>query len=429
MSSKNLTLAGAVVLASAGAFVVGRMTAPDKASAESSAASSVASSKSSLRPVGSEGSGSRRDAEKEKREGRAGNVRGEEAVAKMEAMMRLTDPMERNKAWMDFINSIDPAEFESVVASFRGLGLTNSRMTEYSMLLSAWAKSDPLQALAYAEANTGNRFARNTILTTWAASDPDGAIRWAQDHFKPEDDEDGNPWMIGVIQGIAATDPARATQLLAGMNYSDERGEAMAALLPSILSQGPESARAWAEAITDEQLKQGAIGQIADALAQKDPQGTAEWLTQNPGEAAQRRMDDVISAWMEKDADAAVAYYKGLPSGEARTNALRGVATSMALQDPQAAANFLDNNAAYANDRVYQQFVWSSFGQAPDLAASYISKIGDAREQSRMYDRMLRGWLRRDFEAASNYINSTQLPQEVNQRLQDHMQREQQRRQ
>ncbi|WP_226895631.1 hypothetical protein, partial [Luteolibacter marinus] len=341
-------------------------------------------------------------------------------------LMRTADPIARNAAWLDFINSIDPAEFESVVASFRAMGMTDTRMTEYAMLLSAWAKEDPLQALAYAEANTGNRFARNTILTTWAASDPDGAIRWAVDHH---DGEGGNPWMIGVIQGIAASDPTRASQLLTEMAYSQERGEALATLLPTILAQGNDAAKAWAEGISDDQLKQGAIARVAETMASKDPEGTAAWLAANPGEAADRSMDNVVSAWMEQDQDAAIAYYKALPSGDMRSNALRGVANSMALKDPRAAADFIDANSGDANDRVYQQFVWHSFGEAPDLSASYIGKITDTREQERMYGRMLDGWLRRDFDAASSWIGSNPLPENVQQRLDRRMQEIQQRQQ
>jgi hypothetical protein len=429
-SSRTITLVGAVVVASAGAFFAGRMTAPATAGGEHSAADASLPGKTGTR--GSEAdsvaaSPNRRFSPD--REGtKASANRGEKAIARMEELMRLTDPMERSKAWLDFINTIDPAEFESVVASFRGQGLTDSRMSEYSMLLTAWAKKDPLQALAYAEAHTGNRFARNTILTTWAASDPDAAIRWAQEHHKGEEDE-GNPWMIGVIQGIAASDPIRASQLLAEMPFSEERGEAMAALLPHLLAQGPQAAQAWAESIKDEQLKQGAISRIAETLAAKDPAGTAEWLTRHPGEAAERSMDNVISAWMEQDKDSAIAYYKGLPSGPARSNALRGVANSMAMNDPRAAADFLDQNAVDADDRVYQQFAWHSFGQAPDLAANYIGKIADPREQERMYSRMLDGWLRRDFEAASSWINAATLPQNVQERLQRRMQERQQRQQ
>ena len=432
MSSRTFTLVGAVAVVSAGAFFAGRLTAPGTSGAELAAADGALSGRTSTRGGGADSgdaaSNRRFGTDREAGRDKAAANRGEKAIARMEEVMRLTDPMERSKAWLDFINTLDPAEFESVVASFRGQGLTNTRMAEYSMILAAWAKRDPLQALAYAEANTGNRFARNTILTTWASSDPDAAIRWAQEHHKGEDGE-GNPWMIGVIQGIAASDPVRASQLLAEMPFSEERGEAMAALLPHLLAQGADKAQAWAESISDEQLKQGAISRIAETLATKDPAGTAAWLTRNPGEAAERSMDDVISAWMEQDKDSAIAYYKELPSGPARSNALRGVANSLAMSDPQAAADFIDEHAADANDRVYQQFAWSSFGQAPDLAANYIGKITDPREQERMYRRMLDGWLNRDFEAASTWINGATLPQSVQERLQRRMQERQQRQQ
>ena len=420
------------MVASAGAFIAGRMTAPSaaEAAAGEKGGSNLPSKVSERGGFGAAGEGgsSRRSLAERNAAAKGGAGRGEEALAKLEALMRTTDPIERSKAWLDFVNSIDPAEFESVVASFRSLGMTESRMTEYSMLLSAWAKTDPLQALEYAKANTGNRFARNTILTAWAATDPEGAIRWAEQNHEAKEGE-GNPWMIGVIQGLAGSDPARASQLLAGMTMSEERGEALSVLLPSILAQGPDAAKAWATAMTDESLKTGAISRIAETLAAKDPAGTAAWLTQNPGEAADRSMDNVISTWMEKDKDGAVAYYKALPAGDMRTNALRGVANSMAMSDPRAAADFLDANAGDANDRVYEQFVWHSFGQSPEIAANYIGKLSNQEQQSRMYGRMLDGWLRRDYNAASQWINQNQLPANVAERLQNRMQEMQQQKQ
>ena len=431
-SNRTLTLAGAIAVASAGAFFAGRMTAPGSSASGSQAAGDESlPSKLSSRAGGSgdDAAGSpRRLSDRAGAKDNDKKSRGDAALAKMEELMRTADPIERTQAWLNFVNSIDPSEFESVVASFRGLGMTESRMTEYAMLLSAWGKKDPLQALAYAQENTGNRFARNTILSTWAAYDPAGAIQWAEQNHEAKEGE-GNPWMIGIIQGLAATDPARASQLLAGMPYSEERGEALGALLPTILAQGNDAAKAWAEGMTDDALKQGAIARVAEAMAAKDPAGTADWLSRNPGEAADRSMDNVISAWMETDKDSAVAYYKALPAGDIRTNALRGVANNMAMEDPRAAADFLDANAADADDRVYQQFVWHSFGEAPDIAASYISKITNPREQEQMYGRMLDGWLRRDFDAASTWINGNTLPENVSQRVQSRIQEIQQRQQ
>lgn len=430
MTAKNrsLALTGTFAAGLAAAFVAGRMTRPDGAEgATAKGADGALPTKVSSRDGGGDAGAPRRLADRRaSKDGKEVKTGPTDAISRMEELMRTADPLERTSAWLEFVNSIDPSEFESVVASFRALGMTDSRMGEYSVLLSAWAKKDPLQALEYAQAHTGNPFARNTILTTWAGYDPEGAIRWANEHHEGDG---GNPWMIGVIRGLAASDPVRASQLLAGMPFSEERGEALGALLPSILSQGADAARLWAEGISDEMLKEGAIARVAEALAAKDPAGTADWLARNPGDAADRSMDNVISAWMDTDQDSAIAYYKNLPTGDTRTNALRGVANSMALEDPKAAANFIDANAADADDKVYQQFVWHSYGEAPEIAANYIGKLSDTREQERMYQRVLDGWLRRDFQAASNWIGSNPLPEGVQQRLQRRMQDLQQRQQ
>lgn len=340
----------------------------------------------------------------------------------MEAVVRITDPIERSKAWLEFLQGIDRNEYSGLVASFRALGMTDSRMNEYSMLLSAWAKDDPLGALEFASESTGNRFAGNTVLTAWAAYDPEGAIQWARQNHDSDDEEEGNPWMVGVIRGLIDQDPVRASQLLADMPYSEERGEALTAMLPSILARGAEAAREWVEGIPDEQLKQGAVARIAEALAEKDPAGTAQWLASQSSEAAGRSISNVMTTWMESDRTAAVSYFQNLPSGEVRTNALRGITGAMAAEDPAAAASFLDANAGDANDRVYEQFVWHSFGDAPEIAIDYIGRIGANRQQERLYNRVLDGWLRRDYAAAVDWLDHNPLPDNVAERARQRVQ-------
>ena len=66
---------------------------------------------------------------------------------------------------------------------------------------------------------------------------------------------------------------------------------------------------------------------LSQQLAASDPAGTVSWLLANPGEAAQRRMDDVYSAWAKNDKDAALTSFASLPAGDLRSNALRGIVT------------------------------------------------------------------------------------------------------
>jgi hypothetical protein len=289
-------------------------------------------------------------------------------------------------------------------------------MGEYAIMLSAWAKLDPLAALDYTTQHTGGNFASNTILSTWAASDPEAAIRWAQAHHQGDD---ANPYLAGIIRSLGSTDPARATSLLTGMPRSRERGEALDAMLPHLLVQGSAATRAWIETLPDDALRNGAMMRAADKLAAIDPAGTATWLIANPSEATQRRMDDVYSVWARNDKEAAVSSLAALPAGENRSNALRGVVTGIAIENPSAAVPLMDQFSDDVTDRTVQQFVWHSFGNDPATAVSQIPRIADEERRNRMYNRALGAWLDREPDAAADWMRSNPLPQDVRENLKD----------
>jgi hypothetical protein len=418
MKSNFATTAAAVAVIGAGAFLAGRSSASngsDKAVAmgkEGSVSSRASGSAASGRESG--GRASRLGSSGRSSSAAQAGTK-EERLAKLESIIRGDDPIARNRAFLAYLDQLDPSELKDAVDKFRSLGITDERFSEYSMLLTLWAKSDPTAALAYAKENTRGGFATNAILSAWAANDPEAAIRWAKANHQGED---ANPYMAGIIKGIASTDPARATQLLAEMPFGEQRGEALAGLLPHILSQGNAATREWIASISDERLRNGAMGRVAEELAATDPKGTADWLLANPGEASLRNMDNVISTWMEKDKSAAMAYYQALPAGETRTNALRGVVNSLAMENPKEAANFMDNHPADVNDRVVQQFVWHSFGEDPSLAISYISKISDSDARDNIYRRTIDGWLRQDEPAARSWLQTNQLPPSVQEHVQ-----------
>lgn len=418
MKPSSITTIAALVLIGAGGFMAGRISSPAAADAAKSASGETRSSRASSTAGGGETSAasSRKSqrAERAERAAKSSTGKQTERLAKLESIVRGENPLDRNRALLAFIDQLGPGDFESAVAHFRSLGITESRFGEYSLLLSAWAKADPMAALAYAKENTGNRFATNTILTTWASADPESAIRWAEANH---DGDGANPYMAGIIRAIAGTDSARATQLLTSMPRSQERGEALDAMLPHLLSQGGEATRAWIDGITDEALRGGAMMRAADQLAATDPAGTAAWLMANPGEATQRRMDDVYSTWAQKDEQAAMSSLASLPAGENRTNALRGVVSSIAVRDPKAAVSVLDRFPNDVNDRVVQNVVWHSFGNDPSIAVNQIARIADEGERERMYRRTLEAWMDRDSAAALAWMKTNPVPASVQERI------------
>lgn len=417
MKSSIPLAAAAVIIASAGAFIAGRASAPNDEAQAKDTVSSIPD-----RPTrGSSGQNSAGSASGNRLRANqnSGLADSPAAVAEMKRIMETVDPLARAQAWLDFINTLEPDQYEGVVADFRDSGFTRENMNEYAMLLTAWAKNDPLEALDYAQANTGSPFARNTILATWVASDPEAAISWANSNY---DGDKANPYMVGVIRGLAQYDPTRASELLATMPYSEERGNALGAILPHIMSQGGDAAKNWATSIEDDRLRDGAIRRVSEQLAKSDPRGTAEWLTSNGGDAANGAIDNVMGVWTKEDSSSAIAHFEGMASGQLRTNALRGISNQIAMENPREAANFLDSHANDADDNAYRQFVWHSFRDDPAIAADYIARIGNEGERDQMYRRTLEGWMRQDFDGASQWIGSAQLPDNVAKHLEGRMQ-------
>jgi hypothetical protein len=205
----------------------------------------------------------------------------------------------------------------------------------------------------------------------------------------------------------------RATELMNSLPYSRERGDALSAVLPTILAMGPDATRQWVSSLPDERLRAGAMDRVVDQLAKTDPQGTVDWLLTNPGRTTDRKMDDIFHRWMKSDDSAALAYYQTLPSGNERSNALRGIVNAMANEDPRTAAAFLDSHATDANDHVIEQFAWNSFQKEPGRAVDYIGQIQNKRDREKMYRRTLDAWLRRDENSALSWIQSHPLPDSV----------------
>lgn len=410
MSRKTILTAAVFLITALAAFEAGRVTAPTQHDATRDEQASSRSTRAQ-----------RSDGETKQSSKRADRPSStaqplEERLARLESIVRGENPYERTRALLAFLDRLAPTDFESVVDRFRALGITEERLGEYGLILAAWAKADPLAALSYAKAKTDNPFATRAILASWATVDPDAAIRWAQNNHQGEG---ANPLMVGVIRGLAASDIGRATTLLRAMPRSTERGEALDALLPHLLAKGGNDAtRDWIASIDDAALRNGAMMRAAEAMAKTDPAGTVAWLMENPGEALDRRLDNVFGIWAKQDEQAARSALTTLPAGEIRSDALRGVVTRLALSKPAEAVALMNDYPDEVNDRTVRNFIWHSFGNDPAAALGEVARISDESRRNEMYRRALSAWRRRDANAANAWLSTNPLPESVTRSLQ-----------
>lgn len=404
MKPPTLAIIGLLV-AGAGGFYAGRLSTPVQETADSSPpiASPRAQREAANSSRRTEGATTLPNTPRSLAEQRRARIAGagSATASRLDSIVRSEDALDRYRLMLAFIDGLSPDDFEAAVRDFRNMGMTEQRMGEYSMLLSAWAKVDPTGALAFARENTSNPFASETILATWASNDPEAAIRWAEENHK---DEGANPLLIGIIRALASSDPQRATQLLTSMPRSPQRGAALDSFLPALLAQGDAATRDWISSLQDDSLRNGAMMRVAEKLAATDPQGTIAWLIENPSEATQRRMDDVFRTWASKDQSAAMSAYLAMPAGENRSNALRGLVFNAAGIDPQQAVALMDQYSADVSARTVRHFAWRTFNSNPELAVNQIARVQNQEYRSWMYRRLVGSWMNRDSAAAAQWL-------------------------
>lgn len=278
-------------------------------------------------------------------------------MANLKGIVGNPNALERGRGVLKWIDTLAPEEFEAAVDGLRRLGLSNNKLADYTMMaLAAWAKVDPAAALAYTTENQsrevdttvvsfdviGSKFtsgeATSNVLSAWASDDPDAAIAWAKSHHQGDE---ANPYMRGIIRGLAESDIARATALLQDLPFGIVRGDSLLSMVPHLMKMGPESAEKWITGINDELLRKGAIARYSEAMANQDPALAASYLMDKVSDRSMDSVSYVFSEWAKVDYAAAIANFESIPDEEVRERALSGVVEGLQSNNPQAAAELM----------------------------------------------------------------------------------------
>jgi len=317
------------------------------------------------------------------------------AVDRLAGVVRITDAFERQRALMDLIDTLGPAEFAGVADQFRELDHLGDTRGEYALILRGWAKADPLTALEYVGQHPGGERGRDTILSTWAGNDAADAEHWALDRHEGDGP---NPYLASVIRGVAGNDVGEASRLAQSMPQSRERGDAVSSITQALFLQGTDAAMAFPASITDEALRGGFVAAIANRLIDKDVNKAAAWV-------ASMGQGDIQNRAARSVADA-------------QSDAARGVIPAMARDDIAGTARWVSGLVGTPNyDNVVEEFVWSCNTRAPEQSAAWIQGVSDPQQQHRLFQRMLGEWAQKDAAAVKQWVASNTVPDDIRRRF------------
>jgi hypothetical protein len=312
------------------------------------------------------------------------------------------------------------------------------------------ASKDPLKAINLLEKipseNQQNEALRR-IGNAWAESDPKAALDWANQQTDPKVKSE---ILQGALEGMAQKEPNRALELVQSLSASERQGRidnilgilsesnpegavGYAMNLPSNkftngtisrlagqwISSDPQGALGWFDSLTDPKIKEQVAGAMIDNLPKDDLATSLKLLDTMPSGFFQNQaLSRIGRNWAQTDQKAALDWANQQTDPEVKTRILGGLIEGMSVKDPNSAFQLVQSlPAGDSRNNIIITYLGSMAQSDPQSAISLASGIAEADDRSKAQQNVVRRWKRSDPAAATQWINSSSLPQDVKARL------------
>jgi hypothetical protein len=299
-----------------------------------------------------------------------------------------------------------------------------------AVIISAVAAADPTRSIKWLE-DPDNKLAKQpwmgqilagSITKEWVRQDPQAALDWAM--TLPKEQQSGA--YGGVLGTLAATDPARASNLALGLPEGDGRRDVIGQIARAWAEDSPAEAMKWVSTLEGEEGKR-ATSEALGAWAQSDPEAAATYVDQVAAEERSAGMlDRVAATWARRDPERAARWLGDQPEGADKADAMGDVMWNWTVADPEAASTWLlDQPAGNSRDEGISALAKATFENDPASAVTWAANIGDEKKQQWSVGVGVNVWLDRDPEAANQWLGATDSlsPEQINGILQERAER------
>lgn len=389
---------------------------------------------------------------------RDGQISSADMKSAMEKLTKENDPLKRAALFAALLEKLTPENAKDAFLALKDSrtgrraaggrggrgGTARGGNNEMGMLLNAWGRVDGEGAIAEltaqqeASAESGETGRRGgggpggrggtsgdggaadfmSAITGWATTDVDAAATYID---SIDDERRSQMYTAGLLQGVMVNGAEEAMQFISAMPEDNEmRGRYTAMVATEMLEQGVDSARAWADGLSDPSLKSGALSTVASEYASQDLNAAVSWVTDYAGEDyGSRAVTEVAETWAESDPRAVLEWAGNLPES-AQAGAIAEALDEWTERDPMAASEYLrDMPASEAKDNAIEGFATELAREDPTAAIAWAETIGDQELRLETLTEVAQSWYRRDQTEAANWLEASELPQEMQQAVQE----------
>lgn len=333
----------------------------------------------------------------------------------MEELLSESDPIKMNQMMAELLGRMTKETAPIAMEAIQKLGTRDpSQFYLSSLFANSWGRLDGEKALEFTKNQSGRMSGMSTAsaLSGWALESPDEAMSWLDEQ---EDSSQKMFYTAGLINGLAKSDPASATEYLEKVPGDNRmKGRYVEIIANEQMKKGITEATSWAEGLTDEGLRGDAFEDLANRYSQEDPAKAAEWISSRADEAwAKDAVAEVADEWAEKDPQAAVEWAQGL-SGESQADAMSAALEEWTESDPTQASEFLAGmEESPMKDSAIAGFTDKLAREDPESAVAWATTIQDQGIRDEALTDAARNWYRQDQEAAAAWLESSNLSEEA----------------
>jgi len=211
------------------------------------------------------------------------------------------------------------------------------------LVVRRWAEVDGAAAARWVgklPSGAGRRLALKQVAIAWANQDLGAATQWVEG-MAAGAERDGVTLDVGYEAARRA--PKAALALAGELEPSRERNDLLVHALSQWAAADAGEAVAWAERVSDAELRQELVATVAVAVAEENGAAAAELVARSleAGEEQDRAAVSIVQRWAYEAPEGAAAWVAQFPDTAARTAALRSLVEIWTEQNSEAAAQWL----------------------------------------------------------------------------------------
>jgi hypothetical protein len=171
--------------------------------------------------------------------------------------------------------------------------------------------------------------------------------------------------------------------------------------------------------LSDAALRTNLLEQMAQNFELPELDTLAQAIAALPaGDDQQAALRGLIAKWQAVEPESALNWLRAFPETNAQPALVEQVLETWAQGEPAAAARWLASlPPETVNEALSAAFLDGAVAKYPEFAAQWTQSVADENRRRKFQEQVTRQWLKTDPAAATNWLNTLDLPEATKQTL------------